>query len=101
MPEQPPKFYKNPAIAAVLSFFWPGLSQIYDGQIFRRVSCFWSRRLFPLGLCSSRSASSSGPSCEFLERFPNADGTDGKPRFSRELEAQREVADHVEASRLN
>lgn len=33
MPEQPPKFYKNPSIAVVLSFFWPGLGQIYNGQI--------------------------------------------------------------------
>jgi TM2 domain-containing membrane protein YozV len=24
---------KNPAVAAVLSFFWPGLGQIYNGQI--------------------------------------------------------------------
>jgi len=33
MPERPPKFYKNPAIAIVLSFFWPGLGQLYNGQI--------------------------------------------------------------------
>ena len=33
MPERPPKFYKNPSIAVVLSFFWPGLGQIYNGQI--------------------------------------------------------------------
>lgn len=28
-----PKFYKNPAIATVLSFFFMGLGQIYNGQI--------------------------------------------------------------------
>lgn len=33
MPERPPKFYKNPSIAVVLSFFWPGLGQIYNGEI--------------------------------------------------------------------
>ncbi len=30
---QPPKFYKNPSIAAVLSFFYMGLGQIYNEQI--------------------------------------------------------------------
>ncbi len=29
----PPIFYKNPGLAAVLSFFWMGLGQIYNGQI--------------------------------------------------------------------
>lgn len=29
----PPVFYKNPGIAAVLSFFYMGLGQIYNGQI--------------------------------------------------------------------
>jgi TM2 domain-containing membrane protein YozV len=33
MPDQVPKFYKNPAIATVLSFFFMGLGQIYNGQI--------------------------------------------------------------------
>ena len=33
MTNQPPKFYKNPALAAVLSFFFMGLGQIYNGQI--------------------------------------------------------------------
>ena len=28
-----PKFYKNPATATVLSFFFMGLGQIYNGQI--------------------------------------------------------------------
>ena len=28
-----PAIYKNPGIAAVLSFFWTGLGQIYNGQI--------------------------------------------------------------------
>jgi TM2 domain-containing membrane protein YozV len=30
---QPPVYYKNPGLAAVLSFFWTGLGQIYNGQI--------------------------------------------------------------------
>ncbi len=29
----PPVFYKNPGLAAVLSFLWMGLGQIYNGQI--------------------------------------------------------------------
>ena len=33
MSTQPPKFYKNPSIATVLSFFYMGLGQIYNGQI--------------------------------------------------------------------
>jgi len=37
MPEQPPKFYKNPSIATVLSFFWSGLGQMYNGQIVKGV----------------------------------------------------------------
>jgi TM2 domain-containing membrane protein YozV len=37
MLQEPPKFYKNPAIAAVLSFFWSGLGQIYNGQIIKGV----------------------------------------------------------------
>lgn len=28
-----PQFYKNPGLAAVLSFFYMGLGQIYNGQI--------------------------------------------------------------------
>ncbi len=35
MPEQPPKFYKNPSVATILSFFFMGLGQIYNGQIGR------------------------------------------------------------------
>lgn len=30
---QPPKFYKNPTTATILSFFIMGLGQIYNGQI--------------------------------------------------------------------
>lgn len=30
---QPPKFYKNPSIATILSFFFMGLGQFYNGQI--------------------------------------------------------------------
>ena len=33
MPEQVPKFYKNPSIAVVLSFLCMGLGQIYNGEI--------------------------------------------------------------------
>ena len=29
----PPIFYKNPGLAAVLSFFYMGLGQVYNGQI--------------------------------------------------------------------
>ncbi len=29
----PPVFYKNPGLAAVLSFFYMGLGQIYNGQM--------------------------------------------------------------------
>lgn len=34
-PMQPhkPVYYKNPGLAAVLSFFWTGLGQIYNGQL--------------------------------------------------------------------
>jgi TM2 domain-containing membrane protein YozV len=31
--QESPVFYKNPGIAAVLSFFYMGLGQIYNGQI--------------------------------------------------------------------
>lgn len=31
--DQPPKFYKNPTVATILSFFITGLGQIYNGQI--------------------------------------------------------------------
>ncbi|MCH7860016.1 MAG: hypothetical protein IID14_10040 [Candidatus Marinimicrobia bacterium] len=33
MTEQPPIFYKNPSVATILSFFFMGLGQIYNGQI--------------------------------------------------------------------
>lgn len=33
-----PVFYKNPGLAAVLSFFWMGLGQIYNGQIAKGVA---------------------------------------------------------------
>lgn len=32
-PPPKPVYYKNPGLAAVLSFFWTGLGQIYNGQI--------------------------------------------------------------------
>jgi len=33
-----PVFYKNPGLAAVLSFFYMGLGQIYNGQIGKGVA---------------------------------------------------------------
>jgi len=30
---QPPKFYKNPTTAIILSFFIAGLGQLYNGEI--------------------------------------------------------------------
>jgi len=33
MSTQSPKFYKNPSTATILSFFFMGLGQIYNGQI--------------------------------------------------------------------
>ncbi len=36
-PQATPVFYKNPGLAAVLSFFWMGLGQIYNGQIAKGV----------------------------------------------------------------
>ncbi|MEW6411103.1 MAG: hypothetical protein AB1483_01370 [Candidatus Zixiibacteriota bacterium] len=31
--QPPPRFFKNPGLAAVFSFFYMGLGQIYNGQI--------------------------------------------------------------------
>ena len=33
----PPVYYKNPGLAAVLSFFWCGLGQNYNGQFAKGV----------------------------------------------------------------
>lgn len=33
MENQPPKFYKNPSVATVLSFLFMGLGQFYNGEI--------------------------------------------------------------------
>ncbi len=33
-----PVFYKNPSLAAVLSFFYMGLGQIYNGQIHKGIA---------------------------------------------------------------
>ena len=33
VPAQPPIFFKNPTVATMLSFFWSGLGQFYNGQI--------------------------------------------------------------------
>ncbi|MFC1483659.1 hypothetical protein ACFL5M_05840 [Candidatus Neomarinimicrobiota bacterium] len=38
MPEQPPKFYKNPSVATILSFLFMGLGQLYNGQIGKAIS---------------------------------------------------------------
>lgn len=35
--QPPPRFYKNPGLAAVLSFFYMGLGQVYNGQIAKGV----------------------------------------------------------------
>ena len=35
-----PVFYKNPGLAAVLSFFYMGLGQIYNGQILKGIAFF-------------------------------------------------------------
>lgn len=35
---QPPMITKNPGIAAVLSFFYAGLGQIYNGQIAKGIA---------------------------------------------------------------
>lgn len=37
MPDQVPTFYKNPSVATILSFFFMGLGQIYNGQIGKAV----------------------------------------------------------------
>mgnify|MGYP006928274354 FL=1 len=37
MPNEIPKFYKNPSIATLLSFLYTGLGQVYNGQIFKGV----------------------------------------------------------------
>jgi len=34
----PPPVYKNPGLAAVLSFFYMGLGQIYNGQIAKGIA---------------------------------------------------------------
>lgn len=36
--QPPPTVYKNPGLAAVLSFFYMGLGQIYNGQIAKGVA---------------------------------------------------------------
>lgn len=35
---EPPPSYKNPGLAAVLSFFWMGLGQIYNGQLAKGIA---------------------------------------------------------------
>ncbi len=47
-PDRPPKFYKNPAIAAVLSFLYAGLGQIYNGEIAKGIMfiIFYSISIF-------------------------------------------------------
>jgi len=41
MSTQPPKFYKNPSTATILSFFFMGLGQIYNGQIGKGTPILW------------------------------------------------------------
>ncbi len=36
---EPPIFYKNPAVAVILSFFFMGLGQLYNGQVGWGVVC--------------------------------------------------------------
>jgi len=36
--QPPPPIYKNPGLAAVLSFFYMGLGQIYNGQIAKGIA---------------------------------------------------------------
>jgi TM2 domain-containing membrane protein YozV len=36
--QPPPPVYKNPGLAAVLSFFYMGLGQIYNGQIAKGIA---------------------------------------------------------------
>jgi TM2 domain-containing membrane protein YozV len=36
----PPPVYKNPGLAAVLSFFYMGLGQIYNGQLAKGIAFF-------------------------------------------------------------
>ncbi len=36
--QPPPPMYKNPGLAAVLSFFFMGLGQIYNGQIAKGIA---------------------------------------------------------------
>jgi len=36
--QPPPQFYKNPGLAAILSFFYMGLGQIYNGQIAKGIA---------------------------------------------------------------
>ncbi|TAN22728.1 MAG: hypothetical protein EPN33_07295 [Acidobacteria bacterium] len=38
MSNEPPKFYKNPNVATLLSFFWMGVGQIYNGEIGKGVA---------------------------------------------------------------
>ena len=56
---QPPKFYKNPTIAVLLSFFITGLGQIYNGQIGKGVvlivlyACSWVAMWVVIGLVTT------------------------------------------------
>ena len=56
---QAPVFYKNPGLAAVLSFFYCGLGQIYNGQIAKGIgliviySISWLLILLVIGLITT------------------------------------------------
>jgi len=54
-----PVFYKNPGLAAVFSFFYMGLGQIYNGQIYKGIafliaySISWLLMLILIGLLTT------------------------------------------------
>lgn len=57
--QPPPQFYKNPGLAAVLSFFYMGLGQIYNGQIAKGIlfiiaySISWILIILVIGLITT------------------------------------------------
>ncbi len=57
--DQAPKFYKNPTIAIILSFFVTGLGQIYNGQIGKGVlfivlyACSWVSMFILVGFVTT------------------------------------------------
>jgi len=55
----PPVFYKNPGLAAILSFFYMGLGQIYNGQLSKGIvfiiaySISWLLMLVVIGIITT------------------------------------------------